>query len=143
MMPGLLQWHHTAASPPQVSAGDVGAFLATCQHPDGGFGGGPQQLPHLAPTYAAVAALATLGGRALDVIHRAGVARFISRMAVPAAQGGGFQVCDGAAPAGAWLESCSRLKPGLPVLSAVQAVQTIWCSAPVAVSPVFACSHFV
>lgn len=28
-------------------------FLATCQHPgEGGFGGGPYQLPHLAPTYA-------------------------------------------------------------------------------------------
>lgn len=32
------------------------------QHPDGGFGGGPFQLAHLAPTYAAVAALVTLGG---------------------------------------------------------------------------------
>lgn len=27
-------------------------FLASCQHPEGGFGGGPYQLPHLAPTYA-------------------------------------------------------------------------------------------
>lgn len=32
------------------------------QHPEGGFGGGPYQLAHLAPTYAAVAALVTLGG---------------------------------------------------------------------------------
>lgn len=32
------------------------------QHPDGGFGGGPYQLAHLAPTYAAVGALVTLGG---------------------------------------------------------------------------------
>jgi len=87
----------------QVSASDVAAFLGSCQHPDGGFGGGPQQLPHLAPTYAAVAALATLGGPALDVVDRAGVARFIRRMAVPAAQGGGFQVCDGAA-----LRCCCR-----------------------------------
>jgi len=83
---------------PQVSAGDVAAFLGSCQHPDGGFGGGPQQLPHLAPTYAAVAALATLGGPTLDVVDRGGVARFIARMAVPPARGGGFQVCDGAAP---------------------------------------------
>ncbi len=33
------------------------------QHPEGGFGGGPYQLAHLAPTYAAVAALVTLGGQ--------------------------------------------------------------------------------
>jgi hypothetical protein len=32
------------------------------QHPEGGFGGGPYQLAHLAPTYAAVSALVTLGG---------------------------------------------------------------------------------
>jgi hypothetical protein len=29
------------------------AVLSTCQHPDGGFAGGPGQQPHLAPTYAA------------------------------------------------------------------------------------------
>ena len=78
-----------------MSASDVANFLASCQHGDGGFGGGPQQLPHLAPTYAAVAALATLGGRALHVADRRGVARFIARMSVPPARGGGFQVCDG------------------------------------------------
>ncbi|KAJ7076543.1 terpenoid cyclases/protein prenyltransferase alpha-alpha toroid [Mycena belliarum] len=31
------------------------------QHPDGGFGGGPKQAPHLLPTYAAVSALAIAG----------------------------------------------------------------------------------
>ena len=31
--------------------------LKRCQHPTGGFGGGPQQNPHTAPTYAAVLAL--------------------------------------------------------------------------------------
>ena len=31
------------------------------QHPDGGFGGGPQQFPHLLATYAAVSALAIVG----------------------------------------------------------------------------------
>lgn len=31
------------------------------QHPDGGFGGGPGQAPHLLPTYAAVCALAVAG----------------------------------------------------------------------------------
>jgi hypothetical protein len=32
--------------------------LCRCQDPEGGFGGGPGQLAHLAPTYAAVNALA-------------------------------------------------------------------------------------
>lgn len=81
----------------QVGSADVASFLGSCQHPDGGFGGGPQQLPHLAPTYAAVAALADLGQpAALAVIDRSGVLAFIQRMAVPSEQGGGFRVCDGA-----------------------------------------------
>ena len=46
-------------------------FLARCQSPTGGFGGGPGQLPHLATTFAAVSALATLGTpQALAVINR-------------------------------------------------------------------------
>lgn len=32
-----------------------------CQHPNGGFGGGPRQNAHLLPTYAAVLALAVVG----------------------------------------------------------------------------------
>ncbi|EJC99512.1 terpenoid cyclases/Protein prenyltransferase [Fomitiporia mediterranea MF3/22] len=35
--------------------------IMACQHPDGGFGGGPGQFPHLLPTYAAVSALASVG----------------------------------------------------------------------------------
>ena len=81
----------------QVGSPDVASFLGSCQHPDGGFGGGPQQLPHLAPTYAAVAALADLGQpAALAVIDRSGALAFVQRMAVPSEQGGGFRVCDGA-----------------------------------------------
>ena len=37
-------------------------FLRRCQAPSGGFGGGPGQLPHLAPSFAAVSALMILGG---------------------------------------------------------------------------------
>ena len=36
-------------------------FLGQCQNPTGGFGGGPGQISHLAPTYAAVNALCILG----------------------------------------------------------------------------------
>ncbi|KAH8814706.1 terpenoid cyclases/Protein prenyltransferase [Flagelloscypha sp. PMI_526] len=35
--------------------------IMAMQHPDGGFGGGPGQLPHLLPTYASVCALAIAG----------------------------------------------------------------------------------
>ena len=35
--------------------------VLACQHPDGGFGGGPGQFAHLLPTYAAVCALAIAG----------------------------------------------------------------------------------
>ena len=41
--------------------GQVASFLLHCQDASGGFAGGPQQLPHLAPTYAAVSALMVAG----------------------------------------------------------------------------------
>jgi len=50
---------------------DIISFLAKCQSSDGGFGGGPGQLPHLAPTYAAVNALAIIGTEeAYNIINR-------------------------------------------------------------------------
>ena len=78
---------------------DVIKFLRSCQAPSGGFGGGPLQLPHLAPTYAATAALVSLGGaEALDAVNRAAMLDFICRLAVPPEQGGGFRVCQGLTP---------------------------------------------
>lgn len=44
----------------QVLKRQVVDFLAKCQNPSGGFGGGPGQMSHLAPTYAAVNAIAIL-----------------------------------------------------------------------------------
>lgn len=45
--------------------------LSRWQHPEGGFGGGPGQLPHLAATYAAVNALVTIGTKqAYRIINR-------------------------------------------------------------------------
>ena len=44
-------------------------FLANCQDADGGFAGGPDQLAHLAPTYAAVNSLVIIG---TEVIPEAG-----------------------------------------------------------------------
>jgi len=46
-------------------------LLKSCQNESGGFGGGPGQISHLAPTYAAVNALCILGGEdSLSVINR-------------------------------------------------------------------------
>ena len=41
-----------------------------CQNKSGGFGGGPGQISHLAPTYAAVNALSILGGEVMNVSKR-------------------------------------------------------------------------
>lgn len=66
-------------------------FLSRAQHPEGGFCGGPGQLPHLAPTYAAVNALCTIGTEeALAVIDRPRLASFIRRMRDPVS--GGFKL---------------------------------------------------
>lgn len=57
------------------------------QHPDGGFGGGPGQIPHLLPTYASVCTLAIVGrsgeGGGWDQINRGKVYDFFMRMKQP------------------------------------------------------------
>lgn len=59
---------HLPPAPPSVCQ-----FLSRCQSPQGGFGGGPGQDPHLAPTYAAVNALCIIGTEeAFGVINRYG-----------------------------------------------------------------------
>ncbi|CAI5954273.1 unnamed protein product [Closterium sp. NIES-65] len=67
--------------------------LRRCQNPEGGFGGGPGQLAHLATTYAAVAALVTVGGEeALSVVNRKSMLAFLRRMKC---QSGGFRLHQG------------------------------------------------
>ena len=74
------------------------AFLARCQHPSGGYGGGPGQDPHLAPTYASVNALCILSGvqgvgqGAFGQVDRRQLYRFLLRMKQ---SDGSFSVCDG------------------------------------------------
>jgi protein farnesyltransferase subunit beta len=59
-------------------------FLRRCQNPTGGFGGGPGQLSHLAPTYSAVSALMILGSEeAYNVIDRDKMYQFLYRMKLP------------------------------------------------------------
>ncbi|XP_065878324.1 protein farnesyltransferase subunit beta isoform X2 [Euphorbia lathyris] len=67
-------------------------FLSCCQDPDGGYGGGPGQMPHLATTYAAVNSLITLGGhRALSSINRCKLYTYLRRMKDPS---GAFRMHD-------------------------------------------------
>jgi len=80
------------------SASDVVSFLQCCQDPGGGYGGSPKQRAHLAPTYAAVNALVTLGGEAaLESIDRDAIASFLRRVAVSPSRGGGFVMHEGKA----------------------------------------------
>jgi protein farnesyltransferase subunit beta len=56
-------------------------FLGRCQHPEGGFGGGPGQQAHAASTYAAVGACLIIGTpRALALTHRPNLAAFFARL---------------------------------------------------------------
>jgi protein farnesyltransferase subunit beta len=80
-----------APLPDGLAPDDVVAFLSACKAEGGGYGGGPGQMAHLAPTYAALCALMTLGGEAAyESVDRAAVAAFLRRMAVAPERGGGF-----------------------------------------------------
>ena len=82
------------APPDPGTARDVVSFLALCQHPDGGFGGGPGQMPHLAPTYAAVACLAEIATPdAFACVHRASMRAFLLRCRDDRV--GGYRMHDG------------------------------------------------
>ncbi|XP_015610225.1 protein farnesyltransferase subunit beta isoform X2 [Cephus cinctus] len=72
----------------------IATFLGKCQWPDGGFGGGPGQYPHLAPTYAAVNALCIIGTtEAYEVIDRKGLRKFLKSLR---GHDGAFSMhCDG------------------------------------------------
>lgn len=66
------------------------SFLKHCQSPTGGFGGGPMQLSHLAPTYAAVSGLLVAGSEdAYSAPDRENTYKFLMRMKAP---GGGFMM---------------------------------------------------
>ncbi|KAL6518842.1 hypothetical protein OROHE_017595 [Orobanche hederae] len=72
---------------------DVIEFLRRCQDPNGGYGGGPGQMPHLATTYAAINTLITVGGHeSLSSINRENLYAFLLRMKDAS---GGFRMHDG------------------------------------------------
>ncbi|XP_063295865.1 protein farnesyltransferase subunit beta [Pelobates fuscus] len=69
---------------PESVASHVCQFLARCQDVNGGFAGGPGQQPHLAPTYAAVNALCSIGTEeAFDVINREKLQDFLYSLKKP------------------------------------------------------------
>ncbi len=67
-----------------AEAASVIDTLRRCQNPAGGFGGGPGQLSHLAPTYAAVNALAILGrDEAIAVVDRPALLQWLLSLRTP------------------------------------------------------------
>lgn len=67
--------------------------LNTMKYPSGGYGGGPKQLPHCAPTYASVLALCSTGTvEAFQSIDRAGIYNFF--LSVHDKESGGFCMHD-------------------------------------------------
>ncbi|KAG9336505.1 hypothetical protein JZ751_002852 [Albula glossodonta] len=69
---------------PTPLSSDVCKFLARCQSPTGGFGGGPGQQAHLAPTYAAVNALCIIGTQeAYNIIDREKLLDFLFSVKQP------------------------------------------------------------
>ena len=56
-------------------------FLSHCTNTNGGYGGGPQQISHLATTYAAVNALVSLSNEtALKSIEKSKIENFLIQM---------------------------------------------------------------
>lgn len=73
--PWILYWsvHSLALFNADLDTGSKGRMVETlkrCQNEDGGFGGGPGQLSHLAPSYAAVCALCYAGEEGWRSIDR-------------------------------------------------------------------------
>lgn len=65
-------------------------FLSRCQNKTGGFGGGPSQLSHLAPTYAAINAIVTIGTEeAYKIVDRQALYKWLLSLKAP---NGGFRL---------------------------------------------------
>ncbi|XP_037025631.1 protein farnesyltransferase subunit beta [Bradysia coprophila] len=81
--PWIVYWILNAAhllnhSFSEVLLDQIVDFLVKCRSPDGGFGGGPGQAPHLAPTYAAVNSLCIIGTeKAYKALDRPSLKKFL------------------------------------------------------------------
>jgi len=66
-------------------------YLDYCQNPNGGFQGGPYQLPHLAPTYASILSMVILGSEeGYRMVNREKMYDFLMSMRNPAIKGSFF-----------------------------------------------------
>ncbi|GAA5989927.1 hypothetical protein JCM11641_002813 [Rhodosporidiobolus odoratus] len=86
--PWLLYWtmHSLALFEGDLDAPSKARVVETlqrCQNVDGGFGGGPGQMSHLAPSYAATCALAYVGEAGWAAIDRPGLYRFLLSLKQP------------------------------------------------------------
>ncbi|KAH8867022.1 Protein farnesyltransferase subunit beta [Schistosoma japonicum] len=69
---------------PEETSVKLLSFLASSQHPEGGFGGGPYQFAHLATTYGAVNCLASMCRRdALDIVNRDTLVNWMRKLHQP------------------------------------------------------------
>lgn len=65
----------------ELNAFRITRFLNHCTNKNGGYGGGPQQISHLATTYAAVNALVSLCNEtALKSINKCEIKKFLMQM---------------------------------------------------------------
>lgn len=63
---------------------DIISFIKECAHKDGGYGGGPGQIAHLATTFAAINSLITTASpEALESIDRTKLIKFLHRLKQP------------------------------------------------------------
>ncbi|CAI5450345.1 unnamed protein product [Caenorhabditis angaria] len=63
---------------PEETINAVITLIKACEHPDGGYGGGPGQYAHLAPTYAAVMCLVSLKNeKALESINKESLFQYL------------------------------------------------------------------
>lgn len=87
---------------------DIADFLLASQHRQGGVGGSPGQIGHLATTYAGVASAVTAGQEVLAVLDRQAIFQFLQDRAVAPSAGGGFAVCQGEQSHLIWLSLLAR-----------------------------------
>lgn len=83
-------------TPPGMDEDMLVDFVRRCQHPNGGIGGCPGHLPHLAASYAGVAALITIGTEsALACVDRKKMEQFLLSMCRDPSKGGGVTMHEG------------------------------------------------
>lgn len=83
----VLDYPHNYLNHEKLISGCV-SFLSQCQSPEGGFMGGPDQLPNILPTYAAILSIITLGSEeGYKMINREKMYEFLMQRRNPAIKG--------------------------------------------------------